>query len=144
MMTEVEEAPLESFYIAPSTLGESAGSGCFVSKPFPAGSVLRRYLGTRREASAVQDWSYCATVGLFEVLDAKEITTDNPMRYINDATGSPWGNNVRFRSDSESIWVVANREISAGEELFVEYGTDYWIRAMSFREGEEEEEDDHD
>ena len=49
-------------------------------------------------------------------------------RYINDCR-NPCGYNVEFlKSPQEKCaWVIAQRDIAVGEELFVDYGRWYWL-----------------
>lgn len=55
-------------------------------------------------------------------------------RYINDCR-NPAGYNVSFdkRSDEGCAYVIANRDIMVGEELFVDYGRWYWLNSKPIR-----------
>ena len=61
-----------------------------------------------------------------DILDCKQ--TDCFAKYANDAEGSDTGfkNNCIISMEEDDVVLVATRNIEAGEEIFVEYGENYW------------------
>lgn len=61
-----------------------------------------------------------------DILDCKQ--TDCFAKYANDAEGSDTGfkNNCIISMDGDDVVLVATRDIESGEEIFVEYGENYW------------------
>jgi SET domain-containing protein len=51
-------------------------------------------------------------------------------RYVNDAKGlvrtKSRTNNAQFKNDGLKVYIIATRDIPAGEEILVEYGYKYW------------------
>lgn len=106
----VSPVPLE---VRPSLLGEDAGNGLFV-------------LQVLESAMRLENKSYLMRIGPQEYIDARE-ELEVLARFINDCR-NPAVYNVRFekRPGEGRAMVVAVRPISAGEELFVDYGRWYW------------------
>eukprot|EP00439_Symbiodinium_sp_Y106_P080035 s2086_g18.t2 len=151
---EHHQAGSKALEVAPSQLGTEAGLGLFVQQAVAPGEVLCEYRGrtfTTAEAMRLEDKSYLMRVGWFllmdygninglgvwrlrhhacreEYIDARE-DTSLIARYINDCR-NPAVYNVSFekRPGEGRALVVACRPISAGEELFVDYGRWYWAK----------------
>eukprot|EP00439_Symbiodinium_sp_Y106_P079570 s2086_g18.t1 len=123
---EHHQAGSKALEVAPSQLGTEAGLGLFVQQAVAPGEVLCEYRGrtfTTAEAMRLEDKSY-----LMRYIDARE-DTSLIARYINDCR-NPAVYNVSFekRPGEGRALVVACRPISAGEELFVDYGRWYWAK----------------
>lgn len=122
----VSPVPLE---VRPSLLGEDAGNGLFVLQAVSPGEVLCEYRGRllcTSEAMRLENKSYLMRIGPQEYIDARE-ELEVLACFINDCR-NPAVYNVRFekRPGEGRAMVVAVRPISAGEELFVDYGRWYW------------------
>lgn len=111
--------------IRPSKV-KGAGDGVFADRAFPADFVLGYYVGAV-EYEEVADGAYLMTLDHGMVVNGSK--GGNWTRKINDGglTANPrWRKsrmNVFFYDDLE---LVTNRAIRKGEELFVEYGDEYW------------------
>ena len=75
------------------------------------------------------------------------VTKGNVARYINDSRGSRWANNARLKqggqygksNEGDERWgaaVVTTVRVAAGEEIFYDYGPEYW----KWREAKKREE----
>ena len=122
---------------------ENEFDGLFTRIPRAAGEVVCVYEGTvirTAEALKIKDKSYPMRVGEQCYIDARlpYRREDDPVgsereciaRYINDSI-NPAGYNVRFDKQPDNLpyaraLVVALRDIEQGEELFVNYGKNFW------------------
>ncbi len=112
-----------------------AGRGLFATAPFAAGTVIAHYTGTvlrSAEAVKLKDKSYLMRLGPQCYIDSSDEAAHGHVlaRYINDAR-NPARTNVVFdkKPDELRALVVATRDIAAEEELFVDYGRWYWLKA---------------
>ena len=70
--------------------------------------------------------AYSAFIGSGEdVVDATDPRKSNLARYINHPPVGTTANCVLLASESRA-YVRATRDIAAGEELFLDYGYEYW------------------
>ncbi|OQS07026.1 hypothetical protein THRCLA_20233 [Thraustotheca clavata] len=109
---------------------QNAGNGLFALQSFGAGDVVCVYHGdilTTREALQVEDKSYLMRLGKGVYIDARD-HPDVIARYINDCR-SKGVHNVAFEKDpiKKRAIVRAIRPIAPNEELYVNYGTWYWL-----------------
>jgi hypothetical protein len=139
----------DHFFVAPSSLGEDCGLGCFSRVSFHPGSLLGVYKGVRRAilGMVAAEWSYSITVSLDEALDASSMldfvpcssdflspgsgVSSNPLARANDCAGFPHlATNCRVVpiDDGSLVGFEATRTINPGDELFLSYGTGYWVR----------------
>jgi SET domain-containing protein len=101
-----------------------AGLGVFASRSFKKGSPMGAYAGAliRYDAGVAQDGMYALDAGHNRVLDGA--FHGNWTRFIND------GKRGRKRDMSNVEWIgntfYTQRFIKKGEELFINYGPDYW------------------
>lgn len=132
--------------VKPSTIA-NAGNGMFAARKLPAGKRLGEYRGKRipfHWANAPgTDSSYymyasasngSSTSGAGEdryVIDGRAI--GNPMRWANHADEAH-ANAQAELEDNGRIYFRTTRPVASGEEIFINYGDDYW------RPEEEEEE----
>jgi uncharacterized protein len=94
-----------------------AGLGLFATGDFRKGAVLCEYTGPLVKAGTV-DNRY--TVGVDGIWDIDGSPRSNVARYANHICGRP---NAYFeRGSGKRVWLKANRSITAGEEIFVNYG----------------------
>jgi hypothetical protein len=103
---------------------KEAGLGVFTNEPIRANTMIDGYTGEYR--------SRCFSRYYFLIREGLGIDAlDYPRCYmgmLNDSYGSNYSNNCKFVVDleGETVGVWSTRDISAGEELFVSYGSDYW------------------
>lgn len=109
-----------------------AGKGLFTAVFIPKGTRIVEYKGTVTTWDEVRHDptnGYIYFVKAAYVIDAR----DHPKsfaRYANDAKGLTRArdkrNNTKFEADGLRVFLVAIKDIGAGEELFVDYGRKYW------------------
>jgi SET domain-containing protein len=125
---EVDLALFAHLEVAASQIPGS-GDGLFVRSDVPAGAILAEYRGTTYrtvEAMRLENKDYLMRLGEQCLVDARE-HMDVLARYMNDHR-HPLLYNVDLvkQPHRERALVRAVRPISAGEELFVDYGPWYW------------------
>lgn len=123
--------------VEPSNI-PNAGNGIFTYQPIKKESLIGYYDGVLKkdDGSCVGDYSFSLNKSWY--VDARTF----PRAYIamiNDAHGSKFKNNCEFRLEIEdpvtgkrrkpherkvTLWALKN--IKPGEELFADYGADYW------------------
>jgi SET domain-containing protein len=112
-----------------------AGKGLFTTKDIKKGSKIIEYRGE------IIDWKeyckrtkedkdgYMAYVNWKKCIDAYN-TPQYKARYANDAEGlirhKKYKNNAEYQIIDDKVFIVATRDIEAGEEIFVSYSKDYW------------------
>jgi SET domain-containing protein len=112
-----------------------AGKGLFTTKAIRNEAKIIEYRGEiigykeyRRRARKEQD-HYLFYLRRELCIDALH-TTQYKARYANDAAGITRMKGVRNNSDyiifGDKCFIVASREIKAGEEIFVNYTKPYW------------------
>lgn len=120
--------------IKDSTLGSQAGKGLFAARNYKEGEIVARYTGDLIPITdLVQGENHShyqlllSEVGQGAIIDAAR-TNAAEGRMVNDARGSGKRNNCRFSCDQrkKTATVKAIKNIKKGEELFVNYGSDYW------------------
>ena len=110
----------ELFYIAASPI---EGRGAFASGPLKQGARVAEYLGEKisKEESLRrcegENWFIFALDEEFDIDGAVEW---NPARFFNHSCAA----NCEAECDGGRIWIVARRDIAAGEELTFNYGYD--------------------
>lgn len=113
----------------------NAGLGLFTDKPIKAGTKVIEYKGD------IIDWkeydnrvSSCEDGYLFYInkkncIDAFH-TPQYKARYANDAAGlsrtKGLKNNCEYDVFGDKCFIVATRDIKAGEEILVDYTKEYW------------------
>ena len=123
--------------IGPSQI-QGAGMGLYLMEDVNKNAWIARYSGdplTRMECNKRRHSQYRMQVHKNLFLDA-ENECHFEGRYINDAKGSKFRTNARFASNyvpstcstTGYTWVriYATRKIHAGEEIFINYGKDFW------------------
>jgi len=109
-----------------------AGKGLFTNVFIAKGTRIVEYKGTVTAWDVVKDDptnAYIYFVKPNHVIDAR----DHPKmmaRYVNDAKGlvrtKSRTNNAQFQNDGLRVYIIATKNIAAGEEILVEYGKKYW------------------
>ena len=105
---------------------QQAGLGVFALENIPKNCFIAYYEGKIINNNPINSEYY------FEINEQNGIdAADFPRCYmamINDARGSIETNNCKFVIDYKNflveIWAIKN--INAGEELFISYGSSYW------------------
>lgn len=126
--------PNKYLKVKTSTLPNS-GNGLFVMTDVTKGSLITEYLGKKTTWSKVEndvDNGYIYYIDEDNVIDAaKSLKTFG--RYANDAQGfsklPDVKNNTVYYEDGGRVFIKAIKNISAGSEVFVAYGRDYWKQA---------------
>ncbi|MCC7400234.1 MAG: SET domain-containing protein [Chitinophagaceae bacterium] len=111
-----------------------AGKGLFTKSLIPAGTRIVEYKGritTWKEVKASEsENNYIFYVNRNYVINAEPFKK-LPGRYANDSRGLRKIRGVRNNSVyvvvNGKVFIEATRDIFPGEEIFVDYGRDYWI-----------------
>lgn len=128
-------------YVGPSTLGPNVGMGLFAGKAYRRGDRIIEYTGevlneqefeARYGKEDLGKYVLRATRRCF--IDARDPSKSGPARYVNDCRrcdkkdGSCPGNNLRAQVQpvSKKAFLYATKAIAAGDELFWNYGNEYW------------------
>lgn len=107
-----------------------AGNGLFADRAYRKGAVITRYGGTllsdaqvRRSAS-----KYVMTDERGRHHDARLVNNPDKEkgRWINDPKDTAFSVNVEAVTTRDGVLIKAKRNISAGEEFFLDYGDRYW------------------
>jgi uncharacterized protein len=112
-----------------------AGKGLFTSTPIKKGDKVIEYKGE------IIDWKeyekrverdedgYLFFINKKRCIDAWN-TPQHKARYANDAAGlsrvKGLKNNSEYEIEGDKCFIVATRDIAAGEEIFVSYTKEYW------------------
>ncbi len=99
------------------------GMGIFALRDIPGGSYVIEYLGEQVTKSESLKRRKAGNFFVFVVTDKFDIDGDvdwNPARFINHCC-TP---NCEAQMEDERIWIIAKRDIAAGEELSFNYGYD--------------------
>jgi SET domain-containing protein len=119
----------------------NCGKGLFTKVDIKKGALIVEYQGEkitwaeglkRNEHHEFQS-PYLFYISAKNCIDA-EYTLDALARYANDAKGHTrikgLNNNAEYAIIKRIPYIMATRNIKAGEEIFVSYGDDYW-KAMN-------------
>ena len=122
--------------IAPSSI-KGAGLGLYILEDVKKGEFVARYSGEviDRITNAARRGHYRIKISKNVYLDAEKLHHFEG-RYINDGKRAKRGVNVRFAAGYQLntcsvtnlkwIQIFKTRDIRAGEELVLDYGTDFW------------------
>lgn len=121
--------------IVKKSLLPNAGKGLFTYKPIKKGTKIIEYKGE------IIDWKeyekrverdedgYLFFINKKHCIDAWN-TPQHKARYANDAAGlsrvKGLKNNSVYEIEDNKCFIVATRDIAAGEEIFVSYTKEYW------------------
>jgi SET domain-containing protein len=112
-----------------------AGKGLYTKRDIKKGERFVEYLGEvvteaeldRRAEKDIYGYAFFITKN--KCIDAF-YTPDELARYANDAKGltkiKGLNNNCSYVVYKNSGWIAAEKNIKAGEEIFVSYGSEYW------------------
>ncbi len=118
---------------------KGAGKGLFTTSPIRKGDVIVEYKGiktTWSKAMRQYDDDIKAARYLFHITDKNTVDAQNTpnelARYANDAEAPIPGikhrlkNNAHYKVIKSKPYIVAEKNIGAGAEIFVDYSGDYW------------------
>ena len=122
----------KQLFVKKSTIPDS-GKGLFTKKFIPKGTRIVEYKGKISKWKDVKDEDgkngYIFYVNRNHVIDALPVKSALA-RYANDARGlskvKGINNNCDYISDGLKAYIESKKDISAGSEIFVDYGKDYW------------------
>jgi len=100
-----------------------AGRGVFARRAFSRGERLGVYRGLVYADDEEYDSRYALKYGRKNIVGNNE-SYSNWTSYINDVVGSDHTVNCRFKDQT----IITTRAIRRGEELFIDYGPNYWDR----------------
>lgn len=106
------------------TKKSKTGLGLFAGEPIKKGTKIIEYIGekiTSAEADR-RGGMYLFELNSKWTIDGKD--RKNTARYINHACGS--AGNCEADVKNGHIWILARRDIKAGEELLYDYGSDHF------------------
>ncbi len=111
----------------------NAGKGLYTRIFIPKGSYIVEYKGTISKWKEVEDteWDngYIYYVTRNYVINARP-HPEYLARYANDAAGlervKGLRNNCVYKKRANRIYIYSEKNIQPGEEIFVDYGADYW------------------
>eukprot|EP01087_Luapelamoeba_hula_P021909 TRINITY_DN7743_c0_g1_i1.p1 TRINITY_DN7743_c0_g1~~TRINITY_DN7743_c0_g1_i1.p1 ORF type:complete len:182 (-),score=24.03 TRINITY_DN7743_c0_g1_i1:163-708(-) len=117
----------ENVVVRPSNIH---GLGLFATRFIPSGNDVIQYIGPVVDAQQKASMTVYEKRYLFRLTEDVSIDGSplyNLARYINHKCQD---NNCtiehKFDGETKQIWVVAQRDIQAGEELSYSYGRKYW------------------
>lgn len=113
-----------SLEVKPSRI-TNGGLGVFTMEEIPANVALGEYCGEKRHKSEPTDGSYSLSLESDYYIDAFEYPRC-VLAMINDSRFSEYGYNCAFEVGTERAEVWSTKAIACGEELYLDYGDDYW------------------
>lgn len=110
-----------------------AGKGLYTKVFIPKGTYIVEYKGTISKWKELEDkeWDngYIYYVTRNHVINARP-HPEHLARYANDAAGlgrvKGLRNNCVYRQKAKKVYIYSEKNIKPGEEIFVDYGKDYW------------------
>lgn len=114
------------FQVQPSTIPE-CGQGLFAAVPLAPGDTVGPYLGEMITDAQSEQSPYIDSHYLLWVCRDCLIVGENYTRYINHSSDP----NVQFvvSTSWKKARVEALKAVQPGEELFLDYGSDFWDAA---------------
>jgi SET domain-containing protein len=126
-------ALLEKQLVVKKSTIPNSGKGLFTTKFIPRGTRIVEYKGKITAWRDVKDEDgkngYIFYVNRNHVIDALPVKRALA-RYANDARGlvriTGVTNNCDYITDGKKAYIESKKDIPAGSEILVDYGTDYW------------------
>ena len=125
-------ALLEKHLVVKDSSIAGSGKGLFTKIFIPKGTRIVEYKGkitTWKEVKNEHDNGYIYTINNNHVINARP-TPKALARYANDAKGlvriKGITNNSTYVNDGNKAYIESTKDISAGAEIFVDYGKEYW------------------
>jgi len=125
---------LEKFLVIKESTLPGSGKGLFTEVDIPKGTRIIEYKGksmTWAEAQKLPDYrnGYLFYITRNHVIDAWG-TKKSVAHFANDARGivkvRGIRNNAEYETEGTRCFIQASRNISAGDEILVAYGPEYW------------------
>lgn len=126
---------MSSEFIVKKSKIKGAGKGLFTTRDIKKGERVLEYLGeivteAELDRRAENDiFGYAFYITKKKCVDAY-YTPNELARYANDAKGvtrvQGLNNNCCYNIYKKSGWIMAEKNIKAGDEIFVSYGAEYW------------------
>lgn len=116
---------------------KGVGKGLYTTSPIKKGDIIVEYKGEKlswkqclkRYGKNINSAKYLFYISYKNVVDAQN-TPDELARYANDAAGikkqKGCENNAEYGVIKGKPYIIATRNIKAGEEIFVDYQQEYW------------------
>jgi hypothetical protein len=115
-----------------------AGKGLFTEKPIAKGTKIVEYKGLIKPLIEIKDRRYAFYVNKDHVIDAKQ-NKEGLAHFANDAKGlskkADLRNNAKYLKEGVRVFIVATKQINAGEEILVGYGKSYWEATPDAKNG---------
>lgn len=114
---------------------EGAGQGVKTEVDIPKGVKVLEYTGIwRRQKKTDSDHvhghhRYCFEYNRHWCIDATSKVRGGQARYVNDVFGTRRRTNLRWMvcRKVQKVFLVSTRKIKRKSELFVRYGSEYWL-----------------
>lgn len=100
------------------------GQGGFARRAIPADTTVVEYVGEWIDKEESARRCEAGNVYVFTIDDARDLDGNvswNPARLLNHSCEP----NCEAQQEGDRIWIVARRDIAAGEELTFNYGYDF-------------------
>ena len=124
----------DNLRIKPSNI-HNAGKGLFSwKKPFKRNQFINEYTGERTTLKKLNERYGKKIVAQYSICDGPRKcwdaykTTHGAPRFANDARGTKNKNNSCFRVKNKKITLETTKSIKPNEEIYADYGDDYWPR----------------
>lgn len=115
-----------------------AGKGLFTEKAIAKGKKIVEYRGLIKPLVEIKDRRYAFYVNKNHVIDAKN-HKEGVAHFANDAKGlskkATLKNNAKYLKEGLRVFIVATKQINAGEEILVGYGKTYWATTPDAKNG---------
>jgi len=126
--------PFHLMIVKESTIS-GAGLGTFATQFIPKNIDLGKYYGIISKIEPV-DTTYTWNIlkkdeymnEYVEFIDGTDFKENNPLRYVNGAKNEDERKllNTVMKNQEGNIHYYTSRDIYEGEELFIDYGVNYW------------------
>jgi uncharacterized protein len=125
---------LDVFFIVKQSNIENAGLGLFSTINIPVGVKVIEYKGEIMEmndghGTKGHGHDYCFLIGNIETgVCINADFSQCKAKYVNDVYKTNKVANLRpvISHRNKTIWFESTRRIRAGDELYINYGSDYW------------------
>ena len=121
--------------VAKTSTIPNSGNGLFAKKDFKKGQIICNFTGELIDNDKLEDKDFSGPRGHY-LIDLGEKTLDTYdsnclAKYANDVEGpgktDKKNNSIIYSTrNGTSAYICATRDIKVGEEIFLNYGKDYW------------------
>lgn len=113
----------------------NSGKGAWTNVDIPKGTNIGYYKGKKLSLQQYNNlknedyvWELSSPKGPFYV-DGRVKSKSNWLRYVNHKPGSKA--NLEPYQYGGKMWYRARKNIKEGDELFIDYGDEYWVNKKS-------------